>query len=691
MRGKRLILLLLALLFLLPAEAAAAEKPDFAGAGLEGVLADYMERRGLNEDNFAMGWQDVESGRRWFFGADSYMVAGSMYKLPLNMVYYDLLASGEVRETDLVGGYQVETAMYASIVYSDNDAAQALRYGLGLGRDDYRNALARYSGISADALPAEYYEDNCMSPRFMLNTLDYLYAHAAQYEELIGQMKLAHPGRYFKKAEGEYEIAHKYGYFEGGLDDCAIVYTPRPFLLAAFLRDVPDGENALAELCALMTDYALYLEDQAEPTAAQLRQTESTRLAVQVTPEPVPAQEPIPAQEASVRLMAVGALGGIALLLALNRRTRLLGLVLALGALGVLLAGEITARPAAPAPEAAVTAAPESAPTPTPAPTPSPTPTPTAAPAAEKTEWVLSFAGDCTIGTLHEWQGLAAAHNMLYVVGENYGYPLENVRAYFEQDDFTLVNLEGTFTESAAAKSKDYRFRAGPEYARVLSLGGVEAAGLANNHAGDYGEQGIQDTRAALEAQGIAWTDETKPLIATLDGELKIGIMAFSAVEIDLPVGDVEGYLARLRPLYAQCAAAECDLVIAFLHWGWEYRGPESWMVRLAHALADLGCDMVVGSHPHILLPMEVYAGVPIFYSLGNFCYGGHADPADKDTVLVRQHVRADENGGYVLGETELVPCRISSVEGQNDFQPTPYAPDSASYRRVLEKLEIGQ
>jgi len=110
-------------------------------------------------------------------------------------------------------------------------------------------------------------------------------------------------------------------------------------------------------------------------------------------------------------------------------------------------------------------------------------------------------------------------------------------------------------------------------------------------------------------------------------------------------------------------------------------------MRELAHRLADLGFDMVLGSHPHILLPAEIYAGVPIFYSLGNFCFGGHANPADKDTVIVRQHVLLDEAGEFVLGETELVPCAISSTAELNDFRPTPCAPESAGYARVLEKL----
>ena len=278
-------------------------------------------------------------------------------------------------------------------------------------------------------------------------------------------------------------------------------------------------------------------------------------------------------------------------------------------------------------------AVPTPTPSPTLAPTPTVIPTPTVMPAStppapERDSWVLSFAGDCTIGPLHEWQGASARHNMLYVMDGDYTYPLSDVAALFGDDDFTMVNLEGTFTACTDAVSKPYRFRAPPEAAQVLTEGNVEAVTLANNHTGDYRDQGLADTRTALEAVGVLYADETAPLITELPDGPKLGILAFNCVEIDLAVGDVNGYMQRVTPLYDQCVQADCDLILAYVHWGWEYRtAPELWMEEFAHALADLGCDMVIGSHPHVLQKAERYQGVPIFYSLGNFCYGGHSAP----------------------------------------------------------------
>ena len=532
-------------------------------------------------------------------------------------------------------------------------------------------------------------------------------------------MKKAQEGHYFKKREGEYPIAHKYGCFEGSLNDCAVVFTPRPFLLVVFLKNVADGETVLSEICAAMTDYALVLEEAAQAEHQEKPAWELPAAEPEESAAPAPAETPAPEMEpagetkapaAGTAFWLLAGLAGVCLLLGavqalaawrrheggraclrrLGRGLLLAAVLLAAGAaLSAPVKGTEASLAEAPAPET-----PSPTPTPTPAPTPMPTPSPepeampTASPAAEKTEWILSFAGDCTIGTLHEWQGMQTADNMLYVVGEDYAYPLRNVREVFESDDFTLVNLEGALTEATGAKAKAYRFRADPAYAAVLTEGSVEAVTLANNHSGDYGKEGLADTKAALEARDIGWTDETSPLVVGLEGGLTLGVVSFNAVEIDLPVGAVEDYLERIRPAYEQCRESACDLVIAYVHWGWEYRTePENWMVELAHKLAELGCDMVVGSHSHVLQRTEVYEGTPIFYSLGNFCYGGHSNPEDKDSVIVRQQILATPEG-FALGETSFLPCRISSTAADNDFCPTLYEEGGEDYQRVMARLE---
>lgn len=772
---------------------------DTAG-DISGAVEEYMESHGLSGDNFAMGWYDTVTGESWYFGADSYMPAGSMYKLPLNMLYADAIAAGEVREEDIVGGWQVGRAMYESIVNSNNDCAQALRSGISPSLYEYRDALAAWSGIDTGELPEEYYTENCMSPRFIINTLLALYEAPDRYGGIMENMKQAAAGHYFQSADIDWDIAHKYGSFEGQLNDCAVVYTPRPFLLVVFLKNVAYSERVLADICALTAEVSVQAYERDEALAAAGGLTADSDIAGRTdgasgesasAPDGSGAKPAAPSGEdggsgdgvsggtpgedlpdrkgeaegdgygeagegagtgeaaVSRRFAAAGcaafvlgvilAAAGAAALCRRRDRAMLWRCALCAGVLICIVSGKMLLSGAGERGEPAsadtaevsgkVGAAEDAALTGTnglPGDTPdanaghenvpggsgqsgeeaaggdnagSDTPGSGAEPpegAADpdgsgeaEGRWVLSFAGDCTIGTLHEWQGSRVSSNMLYVCGEDMSYPFSNVSEYFKQDDLTIVNLEGAFTDETAAVSKDYRFRAPAGYADVLTLGGVDAVTLANNHSGDYLDAGLEDTKSALDERGILWTDASQPIITELEGGLKLGIISFNAVEIDLAVGDVKGYLERMEPAYRQCRQVGCGIVAAYIHWGWEYRSePEDWMVELAHALADMGCDIVAGSHAHVLQGTENYNGVPIFYGLGNFCFGGHSGPKDMDTVIVQQEI-VKTDAGYAVGDTVFIPCSISSAADRNDFRPTPFAEDSGDWERVLEKLGV--
>ena len=301
--------------------------------------------------------------------------------------------------------------------------------------------------------------------------------------------------------------------------------------------------------------------------------------------------------------------------------------------------------------------------------------------------YTLSFAGDCTIGSLVEWQGEEPG-DFQSVVGVDYAYPLSGVRSVFSADDFTMVNLEGTFTTSWDAVDKPYRFKSDPSYVKVLSEGSVEAVSTSNNHSGDFMEEGLSDTLAALDGAGIAYTRAGAPLIRELDGGLKMGIVSYNTVE------NWEGEDAwwdSVRTDIDTCKGAGCDLILGFMHWGTvEYlTEPEEWEVELAHDMAEWGCDLIVGGHAHILQRMEYYNDVPVFYSMGNFCYGGHLNPEDKDSVIVQAEFTWDQDARKVSrSDLRVIPCLISSRTDVNDYCPTPCLEGSEDYRRIVERLE---
>ena len=294
--------------------------------------------------------------------------------------------------------------------------------------------------------------------------------------------------------------------------------------------------------------------------------------------------------------------------------------------------------------------------------------------------FTLTFVGNCTLG--------ASAKNYNYqqgfinTVGEDYAYNFKNVLTYFSSDDFTMLNLESVLTDSTKSSGKEYAFRGPSAYVNILSQNSVEAVSLSNDHTMDYREAGYQDTTKNLSDAGISYAEQDKTLIVTTKRGLTIGI--FAAHMDSLKEADMVSAISQLK------ANEEVDLVIFAPHWGNDnVYTANATQTKLAHAAIDAGANIVYGSHPYVLQPIEEYNGGIIYYSLGNFAYGGNNNPKDHNTALVQQEVIRDVDGTVKLGKLTVVPCSLSSVSNLNNFQPTPYEADSNAYKNVLAKLNV--
>lgn len=299
-------------------------------------------------------------------------------------------------------------------------------------------------------------------------------------------------------------------------------------------------------------------------------------------------------------------------------------------------------------------------------------------------EFLLTFAGDCTMGDNYDDEGGWGSYTR--VVGKNYGYPFSNIIDYFRNDDYTLVNLECALTaadptEEEMEELKDHRFRfRGPmDYAKILSQNSVEFASCANNHSKDYGKQGLYDTWQALKDEQVDFASFSRPCVVETERGLKIGIFA---IFFEVGKAGVESAVKSLRQQGA-------ELIIMSIHWGDEggYR-PIEYQVNLGRMAIDAGVDIVYGHHSHTLMPVESYHGGVIFYSLGNFTFGGNKNPTDKDTAILQQQILRFPDGTVTLGELTVIPCRVSTSEDWNDYRPTPYEKEDPAYKRVIAKLE---
>ena len=294
----------------------------------------------------------------------------------------------------------------------------------------------------------------------------------------------------------------------------------------------------------------------------------------------------------------------------------------------------------------------------------------------EEKSYILTFVGDCTFGSIStNWND---SRHFVRTIGDNYNYPFDNVRQYFSYDDFTILNLEGPLTDNTfGALAKRFAFRGPTAYTKIMSDSSVEAVSLANNHTEDYGKNGYHATKEALNDARIAYVEKDSTTIYTTERGLIIGLYAASFV---FDTEDMKKDIAALRENGA-------ELVICSFHWGneGEYR-PTAEQQRTAKAAIDAGADVVYGHHPHVLQNIETYKDGYIFYSLGNFSFGGAAQPQDYDTALLQLQVIRDKTGEISLGEVGIQPCSISSVTDRNNFQPTALEREE-DIQRVLSKL----
>ncbi len=201
--------------------------------------------------------------------------------------------------------------------------------------------------------------------------------------------------------------------------------------------------------------------------------------------------------------------------------------------------------------------------------------------------------------------------------------------------DITLGNLEGTLCDGGhctkGSGQYSYAFRTPTSYAPRLKEAGYDYLSMANNHANDFGLEGIISTENCLKAQGIAYSGIAgrKEWAVVERNGIRFGICAFGHNQYTLKHRDLKRVKQILDTLQRQS-----DIIIVSFHGGAEgspyshlpegsetFIGEDRGSLReFAHFCIDNGADLVYGHGPHVVRCMEVYKGHLIAYSLGNFC-----------------------------------------------------------------------
>ena len=213
------------------------------------------------------------------------------------------------------------------------------------------------------------------------------------------------------------------------------------------------------------------------------------------------------------------------------------------------------------------------------------------------------------------------------------------------QNDLVVVNLEGPITGnksvsagSAPGSSNNYLFTFDPSVAQTLFDQNIKIVDLGNNHILNFGRQGLAETKKYLDQAHVSYfgaADYPRSISTKIKG-VKITFVSYNQFS-DLQDAEAPATLEEIKK-----AKQFSDIIIVYAHWGAEYVGPDQAMRDLGHQFIDAGADLVIGSHSHIIGPVETYKDKKIYYSLGNFIFDQYFDESVRNGLGVVVKIDAE-------------------------------------------------
>jgi len=273
----------------------------------------------------------------------------------------------------------------------------------------------------------------------------------------------------------------------------------------------------------------------------------------------------------------------------------------------------------------------------------------------------------------------------------DFSYVFEEIEPYFQDADLVIGNLETTFAGKDANGYSGYpNFNTPEAMATDLKELGFDVLTTSNNHSLDKGYKGLVSTLDELDEAGISHTgtarsteEQNSVLVKEVNG-IKIGFLSYTYGTNGIPVPKGKEYCVNLIDKDAiakeidRIKLMDVDLICASMHWGVEYKLKQnSEQEDLANFLFDNGVDIILGSHPHVLEPMEKKQhtmpdgstkDVFVIYSLGNFISGQTA--ANTDTSIILNIQISKENGKITIDSVDYIPiCMINKYSSTKKYK----------------------
>ncbi len=271
---------------------------------------------------------------------------------------------------------------------------------------------------------------------------------------------------------------------------------------------------------------------------------------------------------------------------------------------------------------------------------------------------------------------------------------LAPARSYLAEADYAVANLETRLAGAEAGYTGYPVFNSPLSLGYALKMTGIDLVATANNHALDQGWEGLVGTLDRLDSIGLASVgtyrsakERSRPFVVDIRG-IKVGFLNYTEWlnGLSLPEGHEDYAVSMLDvDIVAQDAALArmwgADVVIALLHWGDEYeRQPNENQVELAEEIRSRGVDVILGSHPHVVQPIEHVFEYEnwrmkdkyVAYSLGNFLSAQRERYRDSG-LMAYVHIEKRGLRTYVTGLSYLpVYVQVTPGESSEQFRVLP-------------------
>ena len=248
-------------------EESTTEEPiieETVDTNIENLINQIMAENNLNENNFFFFYYNLEEKKYYFYNENTYFTAASTIKVPVAMLYYDKINEGELSSSNTLlynsDDYEVGDGSTAAdysvgesipisylleqtIVNSDNTALNILMHNIGYRK--CKEEITKYSDVE---LTEDFYSSNVANVSYYYDVLQYLYQNADKYSELIEYMKISSAGGYLKANLPQYEVAHKYGSYDGYVHDYGIIYGKNTYLIGVFTKEIVNANDLIADI-----------------------------------------------------------------------------------------------------------------------------------------------------------------------------------------------------------------------------------------------------------------------------------------------------------------------------------------------------------------------------------------------------------------------------------------------------------